>query len=112
MGVFFGGLPIAKDEAVLKTNCPHIVVGTPGRILGRYLHLLGKIFLMYNGTFFDPVFGASVSDPDPDSGVFWIRIRRIFSVDLYLKIQSTGLWIRILFLRIRIQLFFSMRIRI
>merc|ERR1740128_698044 len=33
VGVFFGGLPIAKDEAVLKDNCPHIVVGTPGRIL-------------------------------------------------------------------------------
>jgi superfamily II DNA/RNA helicase len=35
VGVFFGGLPIAKDEAVLKSNCPHIVVGTPGRILGK-----------------------------------------------------------------------------
>lgn len=33
VGVFFGGLPIHKDEEVLKTNCPHIVVGTPGRIL-------------------------------------------------------------------------------
>lgn len=33
VGVFFGGLPIAKDEEVLKNNCPHIVVGTPGRIL-------------------------------------------------------------------------------
>lgn len=31
--VFFGGLPIKKDEDVLKKNCPHIVVGTPGRIL-------------------------------------------------------------------------------
>ena len=31
--MFFGGLSIAKDEEVLKTNCPHIVVGTPGRIL-------------------------------------------------------------------------------
>jgi hypothetical protein len=31
--VFFGGLPIQKDEEVLKNNCPHIVVGTPGRIL-------------------------------------------------------------------------------
>jgi superfamily II DNA/RNA helicase len=31
--VFFGGLAISKDEAVLKANCPHIVVGTPGRIL-------------------------------------------------------------------------------
>lgn len=30
--VFFGGLAIKKDEEVLKKNCPHIVVGTPGRI--------------------------------------------------------------------------------
>jgi len=33
VGVFFGGLAISKDELVLKNNCPHIVVGTPGRIL-------------------------------------------------------------------------------
>jgi ATP-dependent RNA helicase UAP56/SUB2 len=33
VGVFFGGLSIQKDEEVLKNNCPHIVVGTPGRIL-------------------------------------------------------------------------------
>ena len=33
VGVFFGGLPIAKDEEVLKNNCPHVVVGTPGRLL-------------------------------------------------------------------------------
>lgn len=33
VSVFFGGLPIAKDEATLKDNCPHIVVGTPGRLL-------------------------------------------------------------------------------
>ncbi|XP_071444105.1 ATP-dependent RNA helicase WM6 [Hetaerina americana] len=33
VGVFFGGLPIQKDEEVLKNSCPHIVVGTPGRIL-------------------------------------------------------------------------------
>ncbi|XP_023336880.1 spliceosome RNA helicase DDX39B-like [Eurytemora carolleeae] len=43
VGVFFGGLPIAKDELVLKNNCPHIVVGTPGRILaltrGKKLNL-------------------------------------------------------------------------
>uniref|UniRef100_A0A4W4GWJ4 RNA helicase n=1 Tax=Electrophorus electricus TaxID=8005 RepID=A0A4W4GWJ4_ELEEL len=31
--VFFGGLSIKKDEEVLKKSCPHIVVGTPGRIL-------------------------------------------------------------------------------
>jgi len=33
VGVFFGGLSITKDEETLKSNCPHIVVGTPGRIL-------------------------------------------------------------------------------
>jgi len=33
VGVFFGGLPMATNEQQLKTNCPHIVVGTPGRIL-------------------------------------------------------------------------------
>ena len=31
--VFFGGISIKKDEEVMKNNCPHIVVGTPGRIL-------------------------------------------------------------------------------
>ena len=31
--MFSGGLPIRKDEQVLKSNCPHVVVGTPGRIL-------------------------------------------------------------------------------
>ncbi|KAF1744889.1 hypothetical protein MXB_4196 [Myxobolus squamalis] len=33
VAVFFGGIPIAKDEATLKNDRPHIVVGTPGRIL-------------------------------------------------------------------------------
>ncbi|KAL7989320.1 hypothetical protein Chor_011986 [Crotalus horridus] len=33
VSVFFGGLSIKKDEEVLKKNCPHIVVGTPGRTL-------------------------------------------------------------------------------
>ncbi|CAI5689866.1 DEAD (Asp-Glu-Ala-Asp) box polypeptide 39B isoform X2 [Oreochromis aureus] len=33
VAVFFGGLPIKKDEEVLKKDSPHIVVGTPGRIL-------------------------------------------------------------------------------
>merc|ERR1712007_319701 len=27
------GLAIAKDETVVKSNCPNIIVGTPGRIL-------------------------------------------------------------------------------
>lgn len=31
--VFFGGMNIGNDEKVLKSNHPHIVVGTPGRIL-------------------------------------------------------------------------------
>lgn len=33
VGVFFGGVGIKKDEETIKKNCPHIVVGTPGRIL-------------------------------------------------------------------------------
>jgi len=31
--VFFGGVPVAENKAVLKDNCPHIVIGTPGRML-------------------------------------------------------------------------------
>lgn len=26
-------MPIKKDEETLRSNCPHIVVGTPGRTL-------------------------------------------------------------------------------
>lgn len=33
VAVFFGGMPIQNDEQVLKNKCPHIVVGTPGRLL-------------------------------------------------------------------------------
>uniref|UniRef100_A0AAG5DY12 RNA helicase n=1 Tax=Anopheles atroparvus TaxID=41427 RepID=A0AAG5DY12_ANOAO len=33
VAVFFGGLPIQKDEEVLKSTTPHIIVGTPGRVL-------------------------------------------------------------------------------
>lgn len=33
IAVFFGGIPIKKDEEILKNNTPHIVVGTPGRTL-------------------------------------------------------------------------------
>ncbi|KAI5087357.1 DEAD (Asp-Glu-Ala-Asp) box polypeptide 39B [Silurus meridionalis] len=33
VAVFFGGLPVKKDEETLKRESPHIVVGTPGRIL-------------------------------------------------------------------------------
>jgi len=33
IAVFFGGMAVKKDEEVLQKSCPHIVVGTPGRIL-------------------------------------------------------------------------------
>jgi superfamily II DNA/RNA helicase len=41
VGVFFGGMPIKKDEETLAKTPPHIVVGTPGRLLalGRTGHL-------------------------------------------------------------------------
>lgn len=33
VNVFFGGMNVANDEKALKQKTPHIVVGTPGRIL-------------------------------------------------------------------------------
>ena len=32
VSAFFGGVPMKKDELVIKATRPHIVVGTPGRI--------------------------------------------------------------------------------
>merc|ERR1712025_769780 len=29
-----GGVPISKDREMLKNDCPHILIGTPGRVLG------------------------------------------------------------------------------
>lgn len=31
--VFYGGVKIALNQDVCKNDCPHIVVGTPGRVL-------------------------------------------------------------------------------
>jgi len=43
IAVFFGGMPVQKDEQMLRANCPHIVVGTPGRLVAlirsRHLNL-------------------------------------------------------------------------
>jgi len=33
-GVVYGGMPIAKDREMMRNDCPHILIGTPGRILG------------------------------------------------------------------------------
>ncbi|KAL0910030.1 hypothetical protein M5K25_020957 [Dendrobium thyrsiflorum] len=33
VAVFYGGVHIVKHKDILKNECPHIVVGTPGRIL-------------------------------------------------------------------------------
>merc|ERR1719343_696199 len=32
--VFYGGVSVKQNQGILKNDCPHIVVGTPGRILG------------------------------------------------------------------------------
>merc|ERR1719324_1158498 len=32
--VVYGGIPIAKDKEMLKDDCPHVLIGTPGRVLG------------------------------------------------------------------------------
>ena len=31
--VFYGGVSIKQNHETLKSDCPHIVVGTPGRVL-------------------------------------------------------------------------------
>uniref|UniRef100_A0A7S4TBK6 RNA helicase n=1 Tax=Alexandrium monilatum TaxID=311494 RepID=A0A7S4TBK6_9DINO len=33
IAAFYGGSPMEKDKETLKSSCPHILVGTPGRIL-------------------------------------------------------------------------------
>merc|ERR1712070_924421 len=32
--VVYGGVPIDKDREMLKDDCPHVLIGTPGRLLG------------------------------------------------------------------------------
>merc|ERR1712087_265468 len=32
-GVVYGGVAITKDKDMLKDSCPHILIGTPGRVL-------------------------------------------------------------------------------
>jgi ATP-dependent RNA helicase UAP56/SUB2 len=32
-GVFYGGMPVQTHKESLKTACPHIAIGTPGRVL-------------------------------------------------------------------------------
>merc|ERR1712060_801318 len=32
--VVYGGTPIAKDKEMLKNETPHVLIGTPGRVLG------------------------------------------------------------------------------
>merc|ERR1712028_163726 len=31
--VVYGGMPIDKDKEMLKDDCPHVLIGTPGRVL-------------------------------------------------------------------------------
>merc|ERR1712032_1331338 len=33
-GVVYGGMPIAKDREMLRNDCPQVLIGTPGRVLG------------------------------------------------------------------------------
>merc|ERR1711934_566148 len=32
--VVYGGVPIANDKKMLQEECPHVLIGTPGRVLG------------------------------------------------------------------------------
>merc|ERR1719263_2130465 len=33
--VVYGGIPIAKDKEMLKDDCPHVLIGTPGRLIAH-----------------------------------------------------------------------------
>merc|ERR1712194_800018 len=33
-GVVYGGIPIAKDKEMLEKECPHVLIATPGRVMG------------------------------------------------------------------------------
>jgi ATP-dependent RNA helicase UAP56/SUB2 len=33
VGVFFGGVPVAQHKELLKSDPPHVAIGTPGRVL-------------------------------------------------------------------------------
>ena len=48
VGVFYGGSPIAEDKKMLasKETCPHVVVGTPGRVKGVRVSLSLSHFRM------------------------------------------------------------------
>lgn len=98
--MFFGGLSIKKDEEVLKRNCPHVVVGTPGRILAlvrnrslnlknvkhfvldecdKMLEQLGEC-LRWGCGLWRPLAASPTSEPGPEragqrfpqSGVVWV----------------------------------------
>lgn len=45
IGAVYGGTPIDKDRDMLKDSCPHILIGTPGRVLGLMEKVKDKPFL-------------------------------------------------------------------
>ena len=51
--MFFGGVDVKENEKTLKEDCPHIVVGTPGRINGlvrdKILDLRSVKFVILDG---------------------------------------------------------------
>jgi ATP-dependent RNA helicase UAP56/SUB2 len=42
---FFGGFPVKAQKEQLKTNTPHIIVGTPGRLKQVRLRLAVSSYL-------------------------------------------------------------------
>ena len=77
------------------------------------MHLLFPVFLLeIRASDLDPHRSVFDFRPDPQMHGLWTERSQISSILLLRKNHGCGLWIRIQFLRIRIQLFFSMRIRI
>jgi ATP-dependent RNA helicase UAP56/SUB2 len=84
VAVFFGGLPIKKDEEVLSSSHPNIVVGTPGRLLA----LVKKQKLSLNSLRFFIVDECDQILKENGKHIRWIFLfKKISNVHLYELLQ-------------------------
>ena len=61
VSLLIGGVSIKKDRQLLKTNCPHILIGTPGRVssLTKDKHLVLKSISHFVVDECDKILGGS-----------------------------------------------------
>ena len=73
--VFYGGVPVAEHKRILKSECPHIIVGTPGRLLQlvREKELLTKGIKHFILDECDKMLEQVSRCPSPSSSFSWNR---------------------------------------